>query len=206
MASAKIGDMIIRGVRFSYAYIFEPFKGDNGSSYTSHGILELNDPQVAQIVATMKAVAKEMWKDEADAVYQQLKGKDKLCLHMGDVTKAGEEAYKGKIYISANSKNPVRVVETRGGVNVELTAADARPRSGDYGNLIVNIWAQNNKFGKRINAQLMGVQYVRKGTPLGGGGRVATLDEFGVEPSDADSEAPVASNIAKPADVADLMG
>ena len=206
MATGKTNhELLLTGGRFSYLYVFEPYKGDNGDSFCGHFLLEPSDPQVATIVAAMKAVAQAKWPSDWEAVYAALRGKDKLALHLGDVTKPGDDAYKGKVFISANNKNRVTVVETRGGVNVQLTAADGRPRSGDYGNMKVAIWAQDGKFGKRINAQLMGVQYTRKGTPLGGGGRVASVEEFGVEPSDADSAEPGTATSGG-GDVNDLLG
>lgn len=205
MTNATNKVLTLKGGRFSYLYVFEPFKGDNGESYCGHYILEPTDPQVAAIVTTMKSVADAKWGADFADVYASLKAKDRLALHIGSTSKPGDEAYKGKVYLSAASKTRPTVVETRDGVNVPLTNADGRPRSGDYGNVIVAIWAQDNKFGKRINCQLQGVQYTRRGTPLGGGGRVATVDEFGIEPSDADSAAPTAdAQAAGSAD--DLLG
>lgn len=208
MASAKTDKTItLRGVRFSYLYAFSPFQGDNGDSYTCHGLMEPGDANSQLVIATMKELVKAKWGDQADEMYAALKGKDKLALHVGATSKPGEEAYKGKVFISANSKTRPTVVETRGGQNVQLTAQDGRPRSGDYGNLILNIWIQDNKYGKRINAQLMGVQYVRKGPPLGGGGRVASVEEFGVEASDADGEEPGTQATSAPTETADdLLG
>jgi hypothetical protein len=42
--------------------------------------------------------------------------------------------------------------------------------AGCYVNAIVSLWAQNNQYGKRINAQLDAVQFVRDGEPFGDGG------------------------------------
>lgn len=206
MADSTNKVLTLRKGRFSYLYVFDTYKGDNGESYCGHFILEPTDPQVATIVAAMKEVARARWGTEADAVYASLKAKDRLALHLGDVAKPGEEAYKGKVFLSGTSKTRPTVVETRGGVNVPLTNADARPRSGDYGNMICAIWAQDNKFGKRINCQIQGVQYTAKGAPLGGGGRVAAVEEFGVDPSDADGAEPTADAPAAATNVADLMG
>lgn len=190
MATSTNKVITLRNVRFSYLYVFQPYQGENGSSYCGHFILEPTDPQVKQVVEAMKEIARAKWGDEADVQYAALKGKDRLALHLGDTSKPGDDAYKGKVFLSGSSKTRPTVVETRGGANVALIESDGRPRSGDYGNAIVALWIQDNKYGKRINCQIQGVQYVRKGAPLGGGGRVANVDEFGVEPSDADGAAP----------------
>jgi hypothetical protein len=66
-----------------------------------------------------------------------------------------------------------------------LTSADGRPYAGCFVNASVELWAQDNNFGKRINASLRGVQFFKDGDAFSGGG-AASDDEFdSVE--DADS-------------------
>jgi len=48
--------------------------------------------------------------------------------------------------------------------------------AGCYVNAIISLWAQDNTYGKRINAQLEGVQFCNNGEPLGAGG--IDVDEF----------------------------
>jgi hypothetical protein len=49
----------------------------------------------------------------------------------------------------------------------------------------LSLWGQNNKFGKRVNAQLDGVQFNQDGEPFGDAG-VSTnaFDVFGDEDED----------------------
>ena len=50
---------------------------------------------------------------------------------------------------------------------------------------VIDVWAQNNQYGKRINAQLDGVQFVRDGEPFGEGGiSVDAFDAFGDDDDD----------------------
>lgn len=49
--------------------------------------------------------------------------------------------------------------------------------AGCYVNAIINFWVQDNKFGKRINANLMGIQFVKDGEAFGPG-NVDVTDEF----------------------------
>lgn len=177
-------------VRTSYFYGHEPYRGDDGkNSFCSHFLLPKTHPSLPAVQAAIKKVAQGLWKDKALEMLAALAGQDRICLHKGDVSKPGEDAYKGLLYISGNSKNRFTMVETRGGVNVPLTAADARPYSGCHVNAKVAIWAQQNKWGKRINAQIQGVQFIKHNTAFGGG-RVSTIDEFGIVPTDADGAAP----------------
>lgn len=59
-----------------------------------------------------------------------------------------------------------------------LTADDEVLYAGCYVNASIEPWGQNNQFGKRINANLLGVQFVKDGEPFADGGKVASSDDF----------------------------
>jgi hypothetical protein len=185
-------DLLITNARTSYFYGFKPYEGDDGSkSYCSHLIIGTDHPQLGALQALMRKVAVATWKEKAEEVLQQLKAQDRLCIHRGDIAKPGQDAYKGKLYISSSSKIRPRILATIGGINQEIGEDhELAPYSGCRVNAIIGVWAQNNKFGKRINAQLMGVQFVGHDQRLSGAGRVASIDEFGIVMSDADGAAP----------------
>jgi hypothetical protein len=77
---------------------------------------------------------------------------------------AGQGESKGRPLVIDRNRDP-------------LTAADGKPYSGCYVNVSIDVWAQDNKYGKRINAQLKGIQFVRDGDAFGGGAP-ASPDEF----------------------------
>ncbi|WP_244126983.1 ssDNA-binding protein, partial [Xylella fastidiosa] len=58
-----------------------------------------------------------------------------------------------------------------------LAAQDGRPYAGCYVNANIELWAQDNNYGKRINASLGGVQFLRDGEAFAGGG-VASVEDF----------------------------
>jgi hypothetical protein len=58
-----------------------------------------------------------------------------------------------------------------------LTEADGKPYAGCYVNASIELWAQDNNYGKRVNASLGGVQFARDGDAFAGGG-AASEDEF----------------------------
>lgn len=177
-------------VRTSYLYAFEPYKGEDGKqSFCGHFLMAPDHLSLPKVRAAIKAVAKGMWKDKSDEMLAALMGQDRIALHKGDTSKPGEDAYKGMFYVSGNSKNRFTIVETRNGKNVPLLPSDGRPYSGCWVNAIVGIWAQQNKWGKRINCQIQGIQFLAHDTAFGGG-RVAKVDEFGIVPTDADGAAP----------------
>lgn len=192
MAASKDRSIMLPNVRLSYFYGFLPMtgkndKGQDTSNYCTHAIMGPDHLVLPAVKALIKDVGLAAWADQATAVLTQLAGQDRLCLHKGDVSKAGQDGYAGNFYISANSKVRPTIID---GNRAPLVAADGRPYSGCYANVMVNIWAQTGGgYGKRINAQLMGVQFLRHGEAFGGG-RVAAPEEFGVVASDADGAEP----------------
>lgn len=190
-AKSKDEDCIlVSNARLSYFYGFKPYEGDDGNkSYCAHLIIPESHPQMGAIQKLIRKVAENKFKGQADVVLKQLAAQDRLCIHRGDVSKPGQDAYKGKLYISASSKIKPRILATVGGINQEIDEDhDSAPYSGAWANVKINIWAQNNKWGKRINAGLMGVQFVRHDDRLSGAGRVASIEEFGLAASDADAD------------------
>lgn len=175
------GRIQLKRVRVSFFHGFEPqaFEGSK-PAYTMHLLLEEGHPQRKELEAVLQRVAKATWGANAAAVYKQLKTQDRLCLRDGStkLTSEGEimEGYDGAVYLSARSyKRPTIIDRDR----TPLTADDGRPYSGCYVNAIVEIWAQaGGQYGKRINCQIQGVQFVEDGESFGGGGRTASADEF----------------------------
>ena len=50
---------------------------------------------------------------------------------------------------------------------MKMLTEQSKPQPGDYVNAVIEVWAQNNDFGKRINANLVGIQYVKQGESFG---------------------------------------
>ena len=201
---------MLKGVRFNYVFAFQP-QVNRTTGKKTHGvqlIFPVAHAQAQEIAAAIKVVAEEKWGADAANVLQLLKVNNKICCKTGNTHRPGQAEYKDMYFIGCSHKGPFRVVETRGGKNVELTEADGRPRSGDYGNASIAIYAHQFPEGKGIFADVMGIQYVSKGAPLGSGGRIASVEEFGVEASDADSAEPLATPATASTNAAleDLMG
>jgi hypothetical protein len=129
---------------------------------------------LTNINAAIEHVAKEEWKDQSAAILKTLKAQDRICLHDGD-NKPGYDGYPGNFYISARSQTRPSVID---GQRNPLTETDGKPYSGCYVNAILVLWAQDHsKGGKRVNAQLAGIQFLADGDSFGGG-RAAQPDEF----------------------------
>lgn len=193
----RIVDSPEHPVRLSYFYGFEGFKDKQDPKkigYPAHFIFGPKHPVVAQVVAAMQLAANNQWGAKGPEMYEALKAKHLLCLKEGSVMKPGEEAYAGKLFIAGNAKKRFTIV---GPDRTPVNSSDAfAPYSGAYGNGIIQVWSQDNSWGKRINAQIMGVQFSRHGESLGGG-RIANPDDFGiVSAAGADGAAPAAAGNA----------
>jgi hypothetical protein len=121
----------------------------------------------AKEIEQIKGEIAKLMKDE-------LKGKiasDKLCLKDGD--ESGRPEFEGTYTLKASTKKrPVVIGRDR----APLTEDDNIVYAGCYVNAIFSLWAQNNQYGKRINAQLDGVQFNCDGDPFGEGS--ISVDEF----------------------------
>lgn len=162
-------------VRIAFPDLFEA-KTVNGEGEAKFGAAFLfapDHPARAAIAAGIKAVAAEKWGAKADEVLKSIIAKDNLCLHNGD-TKSEYEGYAGNYFISARNKVRPTVIDRN---KSPLTAADGRPYSGCYVTAVVELWAQDNKYGKRVNASLQGVQFYEDGDAFAGG-TVASADDF----------------------------
>lgn len=177
-------DIKMKDVRLLYAAaLFEPQRGPNGEGDPKHSAtfgFSANHPVVAEIRAGFKKVAEEKWGAKAGDVFLALKAGDKLCLHDGDA-KADKEGYKGILYLAASNKLKPLVID---GNLSPLAANSGKPYSGCYVNATVQLWAQDNRFGRRINASLKGVQFLRDGPRLSGGG-VSSVEEYEAIPEAA---------------------
>jgi hypothetical protein len=199
--SKSPGFIHLTNVRASYLYCFQPFIGkptpqnpNPDPVFTSHFLMAPDHPDLKRVAALIEELgSKHQWKGGLTwaVVKEQLKAQDKLCLHRGDVTKAGAPEYAGLFFVSANNKRRFTVVDAD---RTPLTEADGRPYSGAYVNAICDLYAQDNQWGRRINATVTGIQFVRHGDAFGGGAAPAAPDEFGIVAQSADAPAPATAS------------
>ena len=166
----------LTNVRLAFAQaLFEAqtVAGEGKPAFSSTFLIDPADPQVKMINEAIEATATDKWGAKAPALLKQMRAADKTCLHNGDL-KATYDGFPGNLYISA--RNPLRptVVDAD---KTPLVQADGKPYSGCYVHAVLELWAQDNQYGKRVNATLMGVQFFKDGDSFSGGG-VASTDDF----------------------------
>lgn len=153
----------LTNVRLSFPSLFKhaEFGGADTGKFAAEFLLDKKE-DAAQIKAfgeAMKAVAKEKWPNGVGG--QPLPPKDKLCIKNG-AEKEREGMENMYIVKASNEDNPSVVDQARNPITDER-----KVYAGCRVNGVVDLWAQDNKFGKRINARLMGVQFVKDDVPFG---------------------------------------
>jgi hypothetical protein len=165
----------IQNTRLAFPALFEAqtVNGEGEPAFSAVFLVPKDDPQIITLSNAIKEVAKEKWGAKAEDHLAKMKAGDKTALHNGDL-KSEYDGFQGMLYISARNKTRPTTVDRN---RTPLNQADGRPYAGCYVNASIELWAQDNKYGKRINASLRGVQFFKDGDAFAGGG-AAKDDEF----------------------------
>lgn len=183
--------LTVRDARIAFANDLFTAKSIDGSkpAYASSFLIPPNHSAIAEAEKAFVSLSNEKWGAKGPAILAAMKKTDKLCLHDGNLkTYAG---YAGNMYFSA--RNPVRPkVKARNGQD-DVSADSGIIYSGCRVIAFLELWAQDHpKGGKRINATLRGVQFMRDDEAFTGGG-AAGDDEFEDLGVDADEAAALLS-------------
>ncbi len=169
--------------------------GDGDPAYGNRIIIDPDDPDVKVLDAAMLKVAKDKWKDDGEAVFNLLKEDKKVCFVHGPYKnkKTGKvyDGFEGKYYLGTRrpeGKGRPTCVDKYGNEIKDSSEIERVLYSGCLVNQKVEIWAQDNSFGRRINCDVLGVMFAGDGPSFGGGSPAASADEFAgmaAKPEDA---------------------
>ena len=148
--------------------------GEGKPAFSVTAILPPNHPGIAELEAAEEQVAKEKWGAKAAAQLKSIRSAGKSVVKDGDL-KANYDGFEGNKYVSMRSEKRPNVYDNKGS---QVTEADGIVYSGCYAHVMLEVWAQDNQFGKRINAQITGVRFSRDGDSFGGGAPPAAPDDF----------------------------
>lgn len=175
MSKIKIGN-----ARLSFPSLFQTAKFNSEDTGKYEATFILDKVEHAELIESIKAKINAMLKDE-------IKGKlapDKICFKDGDDQDRPE--YAGKYVIKASTKKRPLVIKRD---KSPITEDDNIVYAGCYVHGIISLWAQNNSYGKRINAQLDGIQFVKDGDSFGDAGiGTDAFDAFGDSTDDDDDD------------------
>ena len=172
-AAAKKLEIKCRRMRVSFVKVFraEAFRGsgrgvseESGQKAFSLNVLIPKDTKEGK---DLHEEIEDAIDEAMDAQWGRDKPKlkpDKFCLRDGD--DENYNGYGGHWYVAARNTNRPKVRDADG--ETQLVEEDGRPYSGCYCNVWIRVWAQDNKWGKRVNASLEAVQFVKDGEAFSG--------------------------------------
>jgi hypothetical protein len=156
----------IDGVRLSYPHLARPHKGDSddGNAVAKYSVVGLMPKKThAAVKNLLDKISLEFFKEKNKGARIP---KDKQFCRDGD--DVGKDEYEGMWTVNASeTKRPVLKNQRKETLSVE--EAEELFFAGCWGTLLIRPWWQDNKFGKRLNANLISVQYVRTDTAFGEG-------------------------------------
>jgi hypothetical protein len=179
--------IMIKEVRLSYPHLDKPWAmGGDKPKYSAYGLMP-KTPAYAKSKALIDAAIQKIATDKQSP---NLPATQRF-FRDGDET--DKRSFKGHWSISA-SEDTRPGLRGRGVDPITGRARMIAPEEitevfypGCWVNLLVKPWWQSNTYGKRVNANLVAVQFVRDDQKIVGEGRIgddAIDDSFGVLPED----------------------
>ena len=158
----------LENVRLSFPHLFTAHAMEEGEQAKFSASFILDNEKHAKLIERIEKLVERLALD-----HWKKKVTFKSCLRDGN-DKPDMDGYgDGVMFLNASRKTRPVVVDRQ--VN-PVTEEDGVILAGCYVNATVRIWVQDNKWGKRVNAELRAVQFVKDG------------ESFGAAPVSAESE------------------
>jgi len=176
--------IMLKNVVLAFPALAEPQSfGEGEPAYGAKFPIKPTSEQQKAIEAAVLAEAKEAWKDKADSVLKMLEEDGKVAftkkIYRSKKTGEAYQGFEGAHYLSTrNAKTQPTVFNQYGEELTGKSDIEAKAFSGAVVNASIEIWAQDNKWGRRINCSLRGVMLTGEGENFGGGSSPASADEF----------------------------
>lgn len=196
MTTPTPGRLMLSNVRIAFCQSLHKPEQVNGEGQYRRGavlLIDKADPQVAAIEAAINQVLGIKYPDpkKRAPAESEMRKKDRIALRDGDDKADKYDGFGGCMALSANGKGgdtpeeagPVILLDQ---LKQPLSVGSGKPYAGCYVNASVELWVQDNQWGKRVNCTLRGVQFLRDGDAFGGGAP-ASADEFDTVTEGADA-------------------
>jgi len=172
--------IILKSVRLSFPSLFstEVYNGTDTEKYTATFLLDKDEHKdvITALKKEMVACAEEKFgKPVPKSVKMSLK----------DGAEVEYDGYENCFSIKASTKKRPTVLNRD---KTPLAAEDDVIYAGCYVNASISLWAMDNQYGKRVLANLNGVQFVKEGPAFGAGGGSAADDFDDLGSDDAGDE------------------
>lgn len=163
----------VKTVRLSFPQFWTPKAFEEGQTprYEGAFLFDYDNKVHAQHIKEIKAAAKGILTEHFGG---KIPKGVKFCFGDADKDEKTYDGYEGKFYLTSANRTRPPIVDRDG--KSPLIEADGKPYAGCYVNATVTLWVQDNKWGKRVNANLLAVQFVKDG------------EAFGIKPVDVEEE------------------
>jgi len=169
--------------RLSFARLFTPkaFQPGQDPRYEATYLLDPSDPKGLDSIKRVLKTAADVGKKAHGKVPYEIKKlaakfipgqkldpsdkADGIKVAFGDGDDKAYDGYAGMMFVASHNKIRPAVANRRAQKVVE--GEDGAPYSGCYVNAKITLWGQDNQYGKRVNANLRSVQFVKPGPAFG---------------------------------------
>lgn len=180
-----MAQIMLKNIRMAFPALATPQAlGDGEPAYGAKFVVQPKSEHLKQLDAAIREVAAEKWGEKADNIVDMLTEDGKVCFvkKVYKSRKTGEAyaGFEGAYYLSARNASTQPTVFNEYGEQLEKKAdIERKGYSGAIVNASVDVWAQDNQWGRRINCTLRGVMTTGEGDNLGGGAAPASASDFG---------------------------
>lgn len=161
--------VILREARLAFPDLFSAvqFQGQGPFQYRSTFLVDPSSATKTELDLAIKQVALDKWGAKAESILKALTTAHNKCCFIDGNNKA-YNGYAGNWALTAtrNQDDGAPIVVDR--AKRPVAPSDGKIYSGCYVNATVELWAQDNSFGKAIRATLVNVQFVKDGGSFGG--------------------------------------
>lgn len=176
--------IMLKNLPMAFPALAEPQSfGEGEPAYAAKFPIKPNSEHQKLLEDAMLAEATELWKDKGANVLSMLveDGKTAFTKKVYRSKKTGEpyQGFEGAHYLSTrNAKTQPTVFNEYGDPLTSKGDIERQAFSGAVVNASVEVWAQDNKWGRRLNCTLRGIMLTGEGENVGGGSAPAQADEF----------------------------
>lgn len=169
-------EVLLKNVHLAFAQNIFEAGSINGSdpAFSAKAIFDEDSEAHKALLAAEEKVAKEKWGDKAKATLDVIRKKGDGAVKDGDL-KPEWDGFEGHLYANASGKKRPTIIDRD---QTPLAQSDGKPYGGCTVNMMVDVWAQDNQFGKKINNTLTGLQFVKDGDAFAAGAPAADASKF----------------------------
>lgn len=170
-------EVILTNVRMAFPALWQPKAiGNDPTSKPAYGarfIVEPGSKNAKLLADAVDKVAKEQpkWGVKWESILKQLKEDKKVCFVEGPYRNKNGEPYDGfEDMFSVGTRNEKLKPTVKNRFNADVAEGDpGAPYAGCMVHAAIDIWGQDNQWGRRINGSLQGVMFAGDGEPFSGG-------------------------------------